>query len=213
MDTCPICKGTGFVDKGDTVQLCSCRFTDVDFQKLLRIPPRFAGADFTNYLPINDSQRSALETCLYYAVNFEPSEGKGLTLLGSTGVGKTHLACALLKEVYTRKHIRGLFFDTREMLSKLRSSFDQPEKHRKILDVLLTVPLLVLDDLGEEMLSDWHRETLTYIITYRYNYLKSTIITTRYTLDASSPNSLAERLSESVANKINQMNLTLHIYK
>jgi DNA replication protein DnaC len=38
---CPICKGTGFVDKGNVVEMCQCRFKEENFQRLLNIPKKF----------------------------------------------------------------------------------------------------------------------------------------------------------------------------
>ncbi len=208
---CPICNGTGFVDKGDKVELCICRFEGEDIGKALHIPKRFYHASLKYFEAKSIPQYEALAECVRYAKNFNLQDGKGLSIVGPSGVGKTYLACAVLKEIYLTKGVRGLFFDTRDMLSKLRYYLDDHEKHRKLLNVLLKVPLLVLDDLGNEMLSDWNREHITYILIYRYNNLKSTIITTRYFLNEEAENSLYERLSDSVVNKIKEMNKSVFI--
>lgn len=212
-DVCPICKGTGFIDKGSKVELCKCRFEGQEICKLLHIPKRFYHANFTNYYPQSPSQYEALAECIQYSKNFDLESGKGLSIVGPSGVGKTHLACAVLKEIYLKRGIKGLFFDTRDMLSKIRYYFDEPAKQKKLLNILLNVPILVLDDLGNEALFDWSREYVTYILTYRYNNLKSTILTTTYSLDVEKSPSLAERFSDSLVNKINQMNALVLIKK
>lgn len=206
---CPYCKGTGFVEKDGVLELCSCRFEGADLQRLLNIPPRYIKEDFETYNPITPSQAVAKKACLAFAMSFDPKEGKGLTLVGPSDMGKTHLAVAILKTVYRTKRIRGLFFDTKDLLFRLQSSAVEGERYEKLMRAVLKVDLLVLDDLGNERLSEWRIETLSYIITHRYNYLKSTIITTNYPLRRTSSStvgeSLEERLSPSIVSKICQM--------
>ncbi len=215
VEDCPVCGGTGFVDKGRSVELCSCRFQSIDIAKYLHIPPRFSSAEFENYVPISPSQTQALETCISYSYGFEPTDGSGLTLLGPPHMGKTHLAVCVLKTVYRNKRIRGLFFDTKDMLFKLKSVMEDNGKYTRLMNLLLKIPLLVLDDLGSERLSDWQREMITHIISYRYNHMKSTIITTNYALrkldEKEVAKTIEDRLSEAVVSKIYQMNTTLYL--
>lgn len=212
--TCPKCGGTGFIDKGDIVEICTCRYEKVDLQKHLNIPPRFLKAEFENYVPVLPSQRKALEICMHYAYTFNPEEGKGLTLIGPPQMGKTHLAVATLKTIYRNSKIRGVFFDTKDLFFRLQSYADT-EKYYRFVDFLLKVPLLVLDDLGSERLSDWRIEILSYIISHRYNFLKSTIITTNYPLVKQSEEEVAkaleERLSPAVVGKICQMTEVIYL--
>lgn len=208
---CPLCKGTGFVDRGARVELCKCRFEREDVWKALHIPKRFYQASFDNYKPSSPSQYEALAECYQYSQNFDLGNGKGLSIVGPSGVGKTHLACSVLKEIYVRKGVKGLFFDTRDMLSKLRYYFDDHVMQKRLLNALLHAPLLVLDDLGNETLFDWSREYIMYILIYRYNHMKSTIVTTVYSLEVGDNNSLSERLSEGVIHKLNEMNRTIPI--
>lgn len=212
--TCPKCGGSGFINRGAWVELCTCRYEGVNLQRYLNIPPRFLSAEFENYTPLSLSQKVALEICMHYAHTFEEKEGKGLTLLGPPQIGKTHLAIAVLKTVYRRKKIRGLFFDTKDLFYRLQSSAGSDRYHR-LMRALLNVPLLVLDDLGNERLSDWRVETLSHIINHRYNFLKSTIITTNYSLlkqeEEEVAKALEERLSPAIVGKIYQMNEIIHL--
>ncbi|MCS6957091.1 MAG: ATP-binding protein [Aquificaceae bacterium] len=207
---CPKCGGTGFIDRGGVLELCACRYEGVNLQKYLNIPVRFINSEFENYIPVSPSQRRALEVCLHYAQEFDPKSGKGLSLIGPPQMGKTHLAVAVLKYVYRQKRIRGFFFDTKDLFYRLRQYSDiSQEKYHKLMRLVLNTPLLVLDDLGSERLSDWRIEVLSHIISHRYNFLKSTIITTNYSLlrqGEEVAKALEERLSPAIVGKIYQMN-------
>lgn len=211
---CPKCGGSGFIDRGGLMELCSCRYEGVSLQKYLNIPPRFLSAEFSNYTPVSLSQKRALEACLHFAYSFDPAQGKGLTLVGPPQMGKTHLVVAVLKDIYRNRRIRGFFFDTKDLFYRLQT-YANSEKYYRLMDFVLNVPLLVLDDLGGERLSDWRVEILSHIISHRYNFLKSTLITTNYSLlkekEEEVAKALEERLSPGVVGKIYQMNEVLYM--
>jgi len=129
-------------------------------------------------------------------------------------MGKTHLVVAILKTVYRKKRIRGVFFDTKDLFYRLQS-YANTEKYSRFMNLLLNAPLLALDDLGSERLSDWRIETLSHIIGHRYNFLKSTLITTNYPLNKQSKREVAgaleERLSPAVVGKIYQMTDVIYL--
>lgn len=206
---CEKCRDTGFVKtEGGKVKLCECRFKEKDVNRLLRIPKRFWNASFYNYIPETPSQHTALLKSKQFVYTFNPEEGKGLTFVGNPGVGKTHLAVAILKEIYNYKRIRGVFFDTKDLIYTIKFLMDE-KKDFKLINYIINLPLVVLDDLGSERLSDWQRELLSYIITQRYNNMKSTIITTNYKLEEKLNGSLSQdlssRLGDNIISKIFEM--------
>ncbi len=212
MALCEACKGTGFVRREDgTVEFCKCRFNSLDENKALKIPKRFWHAELENFQPMTPSQYEAVREALNFVKIYEPEEGKGLTFVGEPGVGKTHLAVGILKEIYRTKGVRGIFFDTKDLLYRMRMLIED-RKDMKLLKAILNMKLIVLDDLGSERLSEWQREILGYIISYRYNQLKSTIITTNYRLKDSGKdnqetriNFLESRLGASIISRIYEM--------
>ena len=129
--------------------------------------------------------------------------------MGNPGVGKTHLAVAILKEIYNLKRVRGIFFDTKDLIYRIKILMDE-RKDLKLINYIVNHPLLVLDDLGSERLSEWQRELLSYIITQRYNNMKSTIITTNYRLEEKINGKLGQdlssRLGENIVSKMFEMN-------
>ena len=107
---------------------------------------------------------------------------RGLFFVGDPGVGKTHLAVAILKQVILTRGARGIFYDTRDLLKLIRSTYNDANKTTE-LDVLRPVmeaDLLVLDDLGAEKTSEWVEETLNLIVNTRYNERRATIFTSNY---------------------------------
>ncbi len=179
---CEKCKGTGFLkEKEGKVSPCSCRFSEEDINRILGIPRRFWNAELDNYMCENPSESDAYKEVYIYASSYEPSTGYGITLIGPPGIGKTHLVVGVLKKIYREKGIRGRFFDTKDLIYKLKALMEEGKSARAI-KTLLDLPLIVLDDLGSERLSEWQREMISYIISYRYNNLKSTLITTNFSL-------------------------------
>jgi DNA replication protein DnaC len=176
---CPLCGGLGFILTPSGAKRCKCLYESFDIGRFLNIPKRFRGArlkDLKGKIP-----SSTLEALKFYLKNFPDfyKKGVGLLLVGPTGVGKTYTVCAVLKYIYERYRIRGHFVDTKELSLRLKASFSE-NGSAQLVESLIKYPILVLDDLGNEVLTDWYREILTGIISSRYNESRPTFITTNF---------------------------------
>lgn len=110
-------------------------------------------------------------------------EGRGLLLMGTCGVGKTHLAVAALVEIITaNKPGRLLFSNFQDLIQEIQASFDSDEVPSKsqLLRPLLEADLLVLDELGSQKPTTFVQDILYYVINSRYNTERTTIFTTNY---------------------------------
>ena len=88
----------------------------------------------------------------------------------------------MLRRVILTRGARGLFYDTRDLLRLIRSTYN-PLVRTAEMDILRPVmeaDLLVLDDLGSEKPSEWVEETMNLIVNTRYNERRPTIFTTNY---------------------------------
>lgn len=118
-------------------------------------------------------------------------EKKGLILVGSNGVGKTHLACSIANKLI-ENGIPVIYGTLINLLAELRNSYDVDNNisEMKIIKLYKNVNLLIIDDLGKEKPSEWGLEKLFTIINSRYENNLPVIITTNY-----NQNSLVQRLS------------------
>ena len=187
---CTVCNESGWKtverDGRSAVVRCDCWRQETATRLLgaARIPKRYQHCDLTSFVTYdNESLEEALSRSKRLADQFPVVDrGRGLFFLGSPGVGKTHLATAVLKQVILTRGARGLFYDTRDLLRVIRSTYDPVVRttELEVLRPVMEVDLLVLDDLGAEKTSEWVEETLNLIVNTRYNERRITMFTSNY---------------------------------
>ena len=111
-----------------------------------------------------------------------PTDKTGLLFVGSVGVGKTHLAVGIIKDLIREKGIHCLFCDYRELLKSIQNSYNPTVQatEMEILRPVFDAEVLVLDELGAVRSTEWVFDTVNYILNSRYNENKTTIITTNF---------------------------------
>jgi DNA replication protein DnaC len=189
---CPICFGTGTKLEPDEegtrggvkgAVICECRRSNsaTRFLDAARIPPRFRECSFHNYYPKNDSQYFA-HSFASRLVDEYPAVETGLLFMGSVGVGKTHLAIAVLKELIEKKGVSCLFYESGSLLKAIQDSYNPVSEtsEMRVLAPVYQAEVLVLDELGATVPTNWVRDTMYQIINTRYNNKRLTIFTTNY---------------------------------
>ena len=215
MPECSICNGTGWkpvdADNVRRVVRCDCWRADVSARLMndARIPPRYARCNLDNFHQYpNERLQIALTRARKFVDQF-PAVTKGLCLIGPPGIGKTHIAVGVLRQAILRTGVHGLFYDVRELLKMIRSTYN-PVVRTAEMDILRPVmdaELLVLDDLGAEKPSEWVEETMNLIVNTRYNERRPTIFTTNYDdlPDESNLDSLKVRVGFRMHSRLHEM--------
>lgn len=192
--SCSVCGNTGFrlvlrPDGERYAEDCECKLGQraARLLKQAAIPKRYEHCTLESFEPgFNQADQSLGAACMI-AKNFVTgypvtTEGRGLLLTGSMGVGKTHLAVGILQALILEKGVKGLFCDYRELLKRIQESYNPrvASTELQILAPVFDAEVLVLDELGAQKPTDWAWDTVALILNTRYNHKRTTLITTNY---------------------------------
>ena len=135
------------------------------------------------------------DTCVEYAHNFGKRPAN-LLLFGRPGLGKTHLSAAIAREVSGKGY--SVVYDTAgHVFERFEAQkFGRDEADRDV-ERVLNCDLLILDDLGTEMITTFVQSALYQIINGRLLEKRSTIVSTNLM-----PEALAQRYSPQIASRI-----------
>jgi DNA replication protein DnaC len=229
-EICQICGGLGMkiVQRDDGTQFaqdCVCRVEQRTRRMLGRtqIPQRYANCTLENFESSFGGAHRTLGAAHLRARKFVESypletNGTGLLLTGSIGVGKTHLAVGILQALVAERGATGLFFDYRDLLKQVQHSYNRAvaATELEILAPVFEAEILVLDELGASKPTDWVWDTVAHILNTRYNDRRTTIITTNYanlgplagmteTQRSAREESLGDRIGERMRSRLQEM--------
>lgn len=155
--------------------------------------------DFKGYI---DEVRTAKETI---------EKGKSLFLSGKCGTGKTHLAVALMVDwLYKTKPEQSKefpqFLPAVEFFVELKNTFDGNGSEKDVLDKYSLIPLLVIDDIGAEKITDWSRQSFYTLVDRRYRMMKQTIITSNLSLG-----DISKLIDDRISSRIVEMGIIIEL--
>lgn len=215
-EVCSYCFGTGMeVVVGKGARPCKCRnkLSHSSLIEKVKIPRRYEDCHFQSYKVMNPSQDLAFIYASKLAMEY-PAVERGLLLMGTCGIGKTHLAVSILKAL-TERGFSCLFYEFGSLLKQIQDSYNPntQSSELKILANVFDAQVLVLDEIGASKPTDWVRDTMAHIINTRYNDKKLTIFTTNYLDERKSDKdeSLEDRVGVRLRSRLYEMCKTIKI--
>lgn len=189
---CPDCRDTGYRDG----KKCHCfRQREIDIlyaQSNIREILNRENFSHFSYDYFDDSKVDArsgktarqymtqvVSACKQYVEQFGKEKGN-ILFTGKTGLGKTFLSNCIAKELIERccSVVYLPAVEMFEIFSKERFSYDTADEDRDRSQYLLECDLLIIDDLGTELVNTFTTSQLFYVINERLNRKKGTIIST-----------------------------------
>ena len=209
--SCSLCKDEGYSDG----HVCSCakKIRIQELYKRSNLNAVFKKENFSTFSldvyskepfkdqPLTPYQNASniLKRAHNYVKNFDSEHGN-ILIYGSTGLGKTFISNCIAKELLDSAH-SVLYLSANELFEQVLSRYimtrDNSTALKSIYEYLYNSDLLIIDDLGTEVLSSFVRSQLFEILNKRMLTEKATIITTNLDLAT-----LQDRYSERIMSRI-----------
>ena len=141
------------------------------------VPERYFKESLDTYKIKNKMQATAAKAATNFLHAAKCGEFKSLVMLGNAGTGKTHLACAIIREA------GGKYRTAPDIVEEMRraKSFTANDTETDIIDYYAHVSLLVIDEIGRGIAATDEKYMLYQIINARYNTRKPTVLISNYT--------------------------------
>ena len=184
--TCSLCRDTGFIDD----EKCVC-------YKKLEVEFLYENSHINEFLQQNnfdnlsmqyydesdiDSFQHALEVCHSFINNFN-SDYRNLLFYGTTGTSKSFLSGCVAKELLDRG-ATVIYYSSVQLFQLLSVyTFEEKEHLLDFMESLKNCDLLIIDDLGSELINDFTKTQFFSILNDRILCRKSIIISTNLKLE------------------------------
>lgn len=178
---CPACNYSGWKPTGRGMVRCDCLKAAIEEEKyrmLLErsgLKGRLKDKGFSNYTPLNSSQKKALAVA---------RKGGSFFLSGPWGVGKTHLLAASVDDALKRGQQAALI-SVPWLLEEIRTdmfSGNHGPAGQNLFRLACEIPYLSLDDLGKERVTDFVAEKIFMLFDTRETHGLRTSVTSNFSL-------------------------------
>lgn len=220
---CEKCRDTGWEmvkepDGHEFCRECSCgylqRYRLNGRLKFATIPKEFEGQTVDNfqtdcYSTAANRELAAMAQTIakQYVEKFDEIQktGKGLYFYSRVkGSGKTRLAVSIANDLIEKKFIQAKFATTIQILDQIKATWGgiskNEESEQKLIHDIVSVPVLVIDDIGVEAVKDWINERF-------YNILNGRMIEKRVTIFTSNCKIEELNFDDRITNRIVKMAL------
>lgn len=148
-----------------------------------KLPVRHANNGFRDYVISNNGQMNAKQQCMAFTSDFKKNIKRNLIMVGRTGTGKTHLACAVARNVLeSRKYAR--YVTSEDIANEIANAWKKADdSEANAVQRFADYDLLILDEYG---LHDRHENRLQLVhkVLYeRYDQAKPTMLISNMTIE------------------------------
>ena len=161
-----------------------------------RIPRRFGHCTFDTFERVQGVD-DAFDATREWAESFALDSERGILLAGNWGSGKTHLGVAALRTTVEETFVEARFVSAGELVSRVRSG---ERLDWKPVEEAIEAELLLLDDLGQEVGTEFVRDIVARVIFGRYDHAQPTIMTSNL-----GPSGLKDTFGGAVLSRIYEM--------
>jgi DNA replication protein DnaC len=96
-----------------------------------RIPPRYAKCSFANFVSNPGSSQDHALCHAHKLANEYPAVDRGLLFMGPAGVGKTHLAVSIIRDL-SDKGFAAVFYEFGSLLKQIQDSYNPVSKSSEL---------------------------------------------------------------------------------
>jgi DNA replication protein DnaC len=144
-------------------------------------------------------------------LEFSGKKYYGLFLTGESGCGKTHYCVALMHTLAVEHGIEVRYENAGSLLTRLRDYYSEKKdeedfSEQAFIKYLVNVPVLLLDDIGVERVTDWVRDKIYEIVDGRFTRYKPTLYTSNV-----NANDLSRSLSDRITSRMCGMSLQVAV--
>lgn len=187
---CEKCSDTGFVDN----KMCSCMksaltlagIENSGFANLIK-EQRFDNFSLDYYKKNPNHYEMMgrnLEFLKEYAQGFDAKNSQSILMMGGTGLGKTHLSSAVAYQVIEKGndvfYTGAIDLFSQFEIQRFKSYNNEPNE---LIERYFECDLLIIDDLGTEMINQFSVSTLYNLLNDRLSRKKPTIVSTNLSQD------------------------------
>lgn len=183
---CELCGGTGWRNENGNskaVGRCSCYEVQISraFVRETGIPVRwFRDMTVRGMRFPSPAYERTVEQIASWLLQYPKSKSsQGILLTGGAGTGKTRLLSACLRYLILRHHIKCRYFDQRDFLHQIRSTYEANHlvSERETIGWFMDPKVVVLDELFQPR-TDWEQDMMMHLVGERYKQDKTLLFGT-----------------------------------
>lgn len=140
-------------------------------------PERYWAESLDTYRTSSEMQKQAARAVVDFIREVKCGAFRSLVLIGHAGTGKTHLACAIIRET------GGKYRTASDIVEEIQraKSFTATETEAEIVNYYGHVPVLVLDEIGRGIAAADEKYMIYQVLNARYNTRKPTVLISNHT--------------------------------